>query len=46
MKTIYKFTIDRRYPVKMPVGAKVINVDAQGTEICIWAIVDVEINTV
>lgn len=42
MKTIWKYTIDRvdtRW-LELPVGAKVINVGMQNSQITLWVIVD------
>jgi hypothetical protein len=40
MNTIYKYTISRSGVVEMPVGAKILHVGCQGSEIMLWAEVD------
>ena len=42
MKTIWKYRLDvaDETSVEMPVGAKVITARDQGSDICVWALVD------
>lgn len=44
MKKIYKYPIDIsvRYKVVMPEGAKVLCAQAQGLDICLWALIDLD----
>lgn len=44
MKTIHKYGIGVRdqMTIEMPVGAEIISIQLQGSNICIWAIVDEE----
>lgn len=41
MKTIHKYPLDPRRPiVEMPIGAKVLSVQIQRGDVCLWALVD------
>jgi hypothetical protein len=42
MKTIWKYALHPYTSHMMPVGAKLLSVHAQGSEICLWALVDTE----
>lgn len=35
---IYKFTIEESSTIKMPMGAKILNIGLQGTQRAIWAL--------
>jgi hypothetical protein len=43
MNTIYKYPIEitDEQTVSMPVGAQVLSAQMQGTQLCIWALVEV-----
>jgi hypothetical protein len=44
MKTIHKFslaTTDYQY-IELPVGSKILTVQPQGNDVCLWVIVDPE----
>jgi hypothetical protein len=43
MKTIYKYPIEitDEQTVNMPTGAQVLSAQMQGTQLCIWALVEV-----
>jgi len=46
MKTIYKYTLDpRRSEYDLPIGAKILTVQGQNEQVCIWAEVDTEADT-
>ena len=42
MKTIYKYPIEitDEQTVSIPIGAQVLSAQMQGTQLCIWAMVD------
>lgn len=40
IKTIWKYTLNSDYDIKMPAGATVLSVQIQRGEICLWALVD------
>ena len=44
MKTIWKFPLEivDRQPVSIPVGAQLLDVQMQGDQPCLWALVDTE----
>lgn len=42
MKAVWKFTLHPYARNMMPVGAKPLSVHAQGSDICMWALVDTE----
>jgi hypothetical protein len=43
MNTIYKYPIEitDKQTVSMPIGAQVLSAQMQGTQLCIWALVEV-----
>jgi hypothetical protein len=43
MNTIYKYPIEitDKQTVSMPIGARVLSAQMQGTQLCIWALVEV-----
>ena len=43
MNTIYKYPIEitDEQTVSMPIGARVLSAQMQGTQLCIWALVEV-----
>jgi hypothetical protein len=43
MKTIYKYPIEitDEQTVSMPIGAQILSAQMQGTQLCIWALVEV-----
>jgi hypothetical protein len=43
MKTIYKYPIEitDEQTVSMPTGAQILSAQMQGTQLCIWALVEV-----
>ena len=48
MKTIWKFAvgIDDRQDIRVPKGAKVLTVQMQDRELCLWAIVETDAATI
>lgn len=42
MKAVWKFTLSDNATLDMPVGAKILSVQGQGDDICMWAFVDTE----
>ena len=42
MKTIYKYIVTGRNDIQMPLFAKILHVNMQGKDFCIWALVDTE----
>lgn len=47
MKTIWKFEFDIKDDVQlqMPIGAKILSVQSQGSKSCLWALVDPDEST-
>jgi hypothetical protein len=43
MKTIHKYIVTGRNETLMPIGAKILHVNMQGRDICMWALVDKEV---
>ena len=43
MKTIHKYIVTGRNDIPMPIGAKILHVNMQGRDICMWALVDKEV---
>ncbi len=44
MKTIWKYTIpiEDEFKLKIPVGYEVLYIGSQGTEVCLWALVETD----
>lgn len=42
MKTVWKYTLTPEATLEMPVGAKILSVQAQQDEVVMWALVDTE----
>lgn len=42
MKTVYKYSVSVDTVLMMPVGAKILHCDSQGSEKCLWVEVDNE----
>lgn len=38
--SVWKFVVSPFYPTKMPVDATILHVGEQGTDICVWALID------
>ena len=43
MRTIHKYIVTGRNDIQMPFFAKILHVNMQGKDFCIWAEVDTEI---
>lgn len=42
MKTIYKYPVTGRGDILIPIGAKILHINMQGKDICMWVLVDTE----
>tara|TARA_R110000851_G_scaffold168392_6_gene314259 strand:- start:93 stop:341 length:249 start_codon:yes stop_codon:yes gene_type:complete len=42
MKTIHKYYITKYDKIEMPKGASIVSCNMQGTDCCIWALVDTQ----
>lgn len=42
MKSVWKFVLHPHARNMLPIGAKLLSVHAQGSDLCLWALVDTE----
>lgn len=45
MQTIWKYTIQPSMELNLPKGAQILSVHEQGDALCMWALVDPEVET-
>lgn len=45
MNTIWKYTLQPRIDIEMPIGSRILEVREQDNNICMWVLVDTEIET-
>lgn len=44
-RAVWKFDVSNSVTLDMPIGAKILSVQAQGAEICMWALVNTDAKT-